>query len=164
MRTVTSTGTFHISALPLAQFQPLFALSDAELAARGMRRVVADEHPGFPCRVSLEDAQPGESLILLHHVHHDVDGPYRGSGPIYVRERATPANLAPGEVPDLLRRRLLSLRAYDAAGMLRASEVIEGRELAALVAGMLADPDVAYLHAHNARPGCYNCRIDRSAG
>jgi membrane glycosyltransferase len=93
-----------------------------------------------------------------------VDGPYRGSGPIYVREQARPANLAAGEVPDLLRRRLLSLRAYDAAGMLRASEVIEGRELAALVAGMFADPDVAYLHAHNARPGCYNCRIDRSAG
>jgi hypothetical protein len=164
MKTVTRTGTFRISALPLSQFQPLFALSDDALVARGMRRVVADEHPGFPCRVSLEDAQPGETLILLNHVHHDVDGPYRGSGPIYVREQATPANLAPGELPDLLRRRLLSLRAYDAAGMLRAAEVIEGRELPALVAGMFADPEVAYLHAHNARPGCYNCRIDRAAG
>lgn len=164
MKTGTATGTFCISALPLSQFQPLFTLSDAELASRGMRRVVADEHPGFPCRVSLVDAQPGETLILLNHLHHDVDGPYRASGPIYVRERALPADLAPGEVPELLRRRLLSLRAYDAAGMLRAAEVLEGRELPALVAGMLADPAVSYLHAHNARPGCYNCRIDRVMG
>ena len=81
-----------------------------------------------------------------------------------MRERATPATPAPGEVPELLRRRLLSLRAYDAAGVLRAAEVIEGRELPALVAGMFADPEVSYLHAHNARPGCYSCRIDRVAG
>ena len=164
MKTGAVTGAFRISALPLSQFQHLFALSDSELAARGMRRVIADEHPGFPCRVSLVDAQPGETLILLNHLHHDVDGPYRGSGPIYVRERATPADPAPGEVPELLRRRLLSLRAYDAAGMLRMAEVVEGRELPALVTGMFADPEVAYLHAHNARPGCYNCRIDRVAG
>ena len=157
----TATGTFRISALPLSQFQHLFALSDSELAARGMRRVVADERPGFPCRVSLVDAEPGETLILLNHVHHDVNGPYRGSGPIYVRERATTALPAPGHVPTLVRRRLLSVRAYDSAGMLRKAEVVEGRELPALVAGMFADADVAYLHVHNARPGCYSCRIDR---
>ena len=161
MSTQVTTHTFHISPLPLAAFRPLFALSDAELAARGMRRVIADSQPGFPCRVSLEDATPGETLILLHHVHHDVDGPYRASGPIYVREHATSAAPAPGEVPTSVRDRLLSLRAYDAAGMLRDADVVEGRELAVHVARLFADPAVAYLHAHNARPGCYNCRIDR---
>ena len=157
-----TTSTFRISGLPLAPFASLFPLPDEELAQRGVRRVVADEHPGFPCRVSLVDAQPGETLILLHFMHHDVDGPYRGSGPIYVREHAMPADPAPGEVPDLVRRRLLSLRAYDAAGMLREAEVAEGRELPAVVARMFTDADVAYIHAHNAKPGCYSCRIDRA--
>ena len=159
-----TTSTFRISGLPLAPFTPLFAWSDAELSAHGMRRVVADEHPGFPCRVSLVDAQPGETLILRNYTHHDVDGPYRASGPIYVRDRATPADIAPGDVPDLVRRRLLSLRAYDAAGMLREADVAEGRELPALVARMFADAGVAYIHVHNARPGCYSCRIDRAPG
>jgi hypothetical protein len=27
---------------------------------------------------------------------------------------------------------------------------------------MLADPHVAYLHAHYAKPGCYAARIDRA--
>ena len=156
-----TTHIFRVSGLPLTPFAPLFALPDEELAARGMRRVVADAYPGFPCRVSLVDAQPGETLILLHHLHHDVVGPYRASGPIYVREHATPAEPAPGEVPDLVRRRLLSLRAYDAAGMLREADVAEGCELPAFVTRVFADADVAYIHAHNARPGCYSCRIDR---
>lgn len=157
----TITRSFRISGLPLAPFEPLFALSDSALAERGIRRVVADEYPGFPCRVSLVDAQPGETLLLLNYLHHDVNGPYRGSGPIYVREHATPADLAQDESPEVLRHRLLSVRAYDAAGMLRAADVVEGRELPSLVTSMFADPDVAYLHAHNAKPGCFSCRIDR---
>ena len=125
---VSAPPTFRISALAAETFAPLFALSDAELAGRGMRRVVADDHPGFPCRVSLEDAQPGESLILLSHLHHDVRGPYRAAGPIYVRERAATASPLPGEVPELVRRRLLSLRAYDAAGMLRGLDAAARRD------------------------------------
>jgi hypothetical protein len=154
-------GAFRISALPFTPFAPLFALSDADLATRGMRRVVADDHPGYPCRVSLVDAEPGETLLLLHHVHHDVRGPYHGSGPIYVREHAIVAEPAPGEIPESVRRRLLSLRAYDGSGYLREADVAEGRELAQLVARLFADPLVAYVHAHNAKPGCFSCRIDR---
>jgi hypothetical protein len=153
--------SFRITALRAETFAPLFALSDAQLATRGARRVVADEKPGFPCRVSLVDAEVGETLLLLHHVHHDVTGPYRASGPIYVRENAHTAQLAPGEVPALVRDRLLSIRAYDDRGMLRDAEVAEGRELEAVVTRLFADPAVRYLHVHNARPGCYSCRIDR---
>ena len=155
-------ATFRISALRAADFAPLFACSDEALAARGMRRVIADEKPGFPCRVSLVDAEVGETLLLLHHVHHDVPGPYRAAGPIYVRERAETAAPAAGEVPASVRERLLSLRAYDGAGTLRDCDVAEGRDLEAVVSRMFADPAVRYIHAHNARAGCYNCRIDRA--
>lgn len=52
--------SFRITGLDPSPFAPLFALSDAELAARGMRRRFADEPVGFPCRVSL-DAAPARS-------------------------------------------------------------------------------------------------------
>ncbi|HEX5632066.1 MAG TPA: DUF1203 domain-containing protein [Gemmatimonadales bacterium] len=157
----TATTTFQVTPLPAEMFAELATLSPAELEARGVRRVVADSKPGFPCRVSLRDAEPGEPLWLLHHVHHDVPGPYRASGPIYVREQAVTATPAPGEIPEMLRHRLLSLRAYDTHGMLLAAEVCDGSELEPVVTRLFADPIVAYVHAHNARPGCFNCRIDR---
>lgn len=153
---------FRIEPLDRAAFEPLFILSDAELASRGMKRVIADEKPGYPCRVSLVDAEPGETLVLLHHMHHEVPGPYRASGPIYVREQARTTTLADGEVPEAVRRRLLSLRAYDASGLLQSADVVEGTELEAHIERMFADPGVAYLHAHHARPGCFSCRIVRA--
>jgi len=162
MTTELKTHALQFSALPMEKFAPLFALSDAELAARGMRRVVADSNPGFPCRVSLVDAQPGETLILLNFLHHDVAGPYCASGPIYVREHATPPALAAGELPEVVRHRLLSLRGYDATGMLLEADVVEGSGLAARAASLFTDPELAYIHVHNAKPGCYSCRIDRA--
>ena len=153
---------FRISGLPLDAFTPLFALGDAELARRSVCRCVADKKPGFPCRVSLVDAEPGERVLLLAFEHHDVASPYRASGPIFVREQARPANLDVNEVPEVVRERLLSVRAYDAAGLMIGAEVAEGGELKVQIGRFFADPKVAYLHMHNARPGCYSCRVDRS--
>ena len=45
--------TFQIHPLPRAQFAPLFALSDPELALRHIRKVTADICPGFPCRIKI---------------------------------------------------------------------------------------------------------------
>ena len=154
--------TFRIVPLSYDSFAPLFALSDAELAARGAARVIADAPHAFPCRVSLVDAEPGEELILASFTHHDVASPYRASGPIYVRRGATPAVLEDGEVPDQARRRLLSLRAYDARGWLVDADVAPGTELEPLIARLFAHREVAYLHAHNARPGCYAFTVRRS--
>lgn len=154
--------TFRISALPLAPFQPFFALPDDALLARGARRCVADEKPGFPCRVSLEDATPGERLILLNFEHQPALSPYRASGPIFVREAARQAAPEVGEVPESLRLRLLSVRAYDAADLIAEAEVVEGREFEPLVARLLDDESVAYLHVHYARRGCYAARVDRA--
>ena len=152
---------FQVSALPYERFADLFALSDEELADRGARRVVADEKPGYPCRVSLADAEVGERLLLLPFTHQPADSPYRASGPIFVREAAVKARPAVGEVPLMLRHRLLSFRAYDAAGMMVGAEVAEGRDLEAVVGRLLAQEGAAYIHVHNAKPGCFNCRIDR---
>jgi hypothetical protein len=153
---------FRVVALPIESFRSLLTASVDELRARGARRVVADSKPGYPCRVSLVDAEPGESLLLLPFTHHDVDTPYRASGPIFVREDARTAVLAPDEIPLMLRTRLLSIRAYDAQSMLVGADVVEGRDLGEHIGRFLADAHVQYLHLHNARPGCFNCRVDRA--
>ncbi|HSD26839.1 MAG TPA: DUF1203 domain-containing protein [Vicinamibacteria bacterium] len=153
---------FRIVALPSEPFEPLFRMSDAELEAAGARRMLADEKPGFPCRVSLADAEVGEAVLLLPFTHHDVASPYRASGPIFVRRGARTASPGKGEIPQMLQHRLLSVRAYDESAMLVGAEVVEGSELEATIRRLYADPSVSYLHVHNARPGCYNCRVIRA--
>ncbi len=154
---------FQITGLSPDLFRPLFDLSDVQLAARGARRCVADAKPGFPCRVSLEDAEVGDELVLVPYEHHPADSPYRASGAIFARRRATTAFAATNRVPGSLRARLLSVRAYDAAGMMRDADVCEGKELERLVDRFFADRAIHYLHVHNARPGCFACRVDRAS-
>jgi hypothetical protein len=65
-------------------------------------------------------------------------------------------------MPDLLAtRRLIALRAFDDAGMMIDAEIIPGAEVEASALRMLANPTVAYIHAHNPARGCYAARIDR---
>ena len=155
--------SFRISSLPLEPFQPLFGLSDEELLKHGARREIADAKPGYPCRVTLADAEPGESLILLNYQHLDEESsPYRAKGPVFVRESATSGAEIVDEVPDYLSRRLLSIRAYDKDGMMLDADVVDGKELPGMIAKLFANAGVDYLHAHFAKRGCYAARIDRA--
>jgi hypothetical protein len=153
---------FQFRALPHERFAPLFALSDGQLRAMHARREIVTGKPGFPCRVSLADAEVGDTVLLLPFLHHDVESPYRASGPIYVREGARTATPAVGEIPAMFRHRLLSLRAYDRDAMMINAAAADGTDLEAAIRDLFANPAVAYLHVHNARPGCYNCRVDRA--
>jgi Protein of unknown function (DUF1203) len=152
---------FQISGLPIETFQSLFSLTESELAERKAHRCIVDSKPGFPCRVSLVDAEIGESVILLHYAHHPVSGPYHSSGPIYVREAAVNAQLKVNEIPQVAHHRLMSLRGFNSNGFMLVSDVAEGRKLEGKIAELFADETVAYLHLHNAKPGCYSCRVDR---
>lgn len=152
---------YRIDGLAPESFAPLFALDDEALRAHGMRRVTADSPTGFPCRVSLDEAAPGERLLLLTFEHHACDGPYRASGPIFVREGAARAPTLRNRLPAILATRHLSLRAYDADGGMLHARALEGREAEAAVQELFDDPRVAQIHAHNARYGCFLCRIER---
>ncbi len=152
---------FRIQGLDAAQFQPLFALSNESLAEQGIHRCIADVSPGYPDRIELRDAEPGESLLLLNYTHQPAETPYRASHAIFVLENATQRFDRDGEIPPALRRRLLSLRAFDAADMLVDADVVHGREVEPVIERLLANPRAAYLHAHYAKPGCYAARIDR---
>jgi hypothetical protein len=156
------SDSFRFIALPAERFAPLFDRSNAALQEIGVRRMVVTEKPGFPCRVSLVDAELGETVLLVPFVHHDTSCPYRSSGPIFVRRGALTANPAVGEVPEMLRHRTLSIRAYDEVGMMTGAAVVKGGELEEAMRRLFADESVGYLHIHNAGPGCYNCRVERA--
>ena len=150
-----------ISGLPVQPFQPLFGLDDAALRARGVVRQRVDRKPGFPCRITLQDAEPGETVLLLPWTHLEAGTPYRAGGPIFVRETARASAVFANTIPEQQRSRLLSVRAYDADGWMRDAEVTEGVLLEPLIERLFDDARTAYLHVHNARRGCYACRIDR---
>lgn len=151
---------FRISALPIKPFAPLFALDEPALAERQARRIIADGPA--PCRVSLTDAGPGDTLILTNYEHQRADTPFRASHAIYVREGAVQAHPQAGEVPEQLRLRMLSLRGFDAEGMMRAADLADGPALEDGIAALFIDPAVVYIHLHFAKQGCYAARVDRA--
>jgi hypothetical protein len=153
---------FRVTGLSAAPFQHLYGLTDAELAEHGAKRYEADAKPGFPCRVEMRDAEPGETVLLLNHTYQDAKSPYRGAHAIFVREGATDTYGAVDQIPEVMRARLLSLRGFDANGMMLDADVVEGAEIEGIIARMFAKPDISYIHVHNAKRGCYSGRIDRA--
>ena len=153
--------SFRITGLPAENFARLFALSDHELARHEAVRQIADDRtPGYPCRISLTDSKPGEELLLVNYEHHPASSPYRMRFAVYVRKGEETYD-AVDEVPEQLRIRTLAVRAFDTGAMMVGWELVDGRELAAAIERLFANPRAAYLHAHYAAPGCYAARIDR---
>jgi hypothetical protein len=152
---------FRITGLAPEPFRPLFALSDEELAAQGVRRYVADSKPGFPDRVEVRDAEPGETVLLLNYTHQPADTPYRASHAIFVAEGAKVRYDRIDEVPAAMRLRVLSLRAFDKDNLIVNADLIDGASVESVIQRFFADPRVGYIQAHYAKYGCYAARIDR---
>jgi hypothetical protein len=152
--------SYRIEGLAPERFAHLFALSDAALAAQGAVRVTADSERGYPCRIGLDHAAPGEHVLLLNHVSHDVPTPFRTAYAIFVREGAMAA-VFENRLPPVLEGRTLSLRGFDRAGMLHAAVLAAPGEAEAGIAALLDDPAVDSVHAHNAAYGCFLGRIGR---
>jgi len=153
---------FQISSLNIEQFSHLFGQDRASLAKQGVRRMVADSSPGYPCRVSLQDADVGEKVLLMNYEHQPAPTPFRSSHAIFVRESANQAKPDKNEVPRMFRHRLLSVRAFDTRGMMIDADVIDGEHLESLIERMLAKDSIDYLHVHNAKLGCYVGLVKRS--
>jgi hypothetical protein len=155
--------TYAIHGLPAEGFKPLFGAADAALAAAGVTRMTVDKPVGYPCRISLEDAPVGATVLLLNYEHQPADTPFRSSHAIFVREDAgSPARYV-DEIPAvLLRRPFISLRSFDATGFMIDAEVAGGETLEPAIRRLLDNPQADYLHAHFAARGCYAARIDRA--
>jgi hypothetical protein len=145
---------------PETTADPLGDLDD--LPPETTRVVIADEPHAYPCRRCLRDAEPGERLVLLSYDPFEGDSPYRQAGPIFVHaEPCAPGPVPLGELPDQLTRRLLSVRSFDRDHLMTGGTVVPGDELREAAARLLENDAVAYLHVHNAGPGCFAVRIDR---
>jgi hypothetical protein len=153
--------TYAITGLAPSSFSDLFALSDAELATRNAVWVEATSSPGFPCRISLEDAAVGEKVILLHHVSHDAPTPYRSAYAIYVRNVAQAGEYRDC-LPPVMQHRPLGMRGFDAAGMLRDARLAAPGQADEAIRSLFGNPAIAYIHAHNAAHGCFVAQVDRT--
>jgi hypothetical protein len=156
------TMSFQLIALPAEGFQHLADCSEEDLERLGVCRVTAAEKPGYPCRVSLADAEVGETVYVLTYTHHDVTSPYRSAGPIFVRAGVETAVPAVNEIPLMFRHRLLSIRGYDEQALMVGADVVRGEVLEEAIKRLFDDSNVSYLHIHNAKPGCFNCRVVRA--
>ena len=155
--------SFRIIGLDPQEFRPLFSLSDGELAQRNVSRVVADAMPGFPCRVTLRDAQPGETVLLLNYEHQPARTPYRSSHAIFVTQGAAQRYDAVDSVPGVMRVRALSMRSFDESGMMLDADVVDGAQAEDLIERLFEEPRAAYIHVHYAKRGCFAARVERSS-
>ncbi|WP_067063287.1 DUF1203 domain-containing protein [Roseateles chitosanitabidus] len=155
---------FRILGLDPAPFRPLFTLSDEALRERGILRVRIDRPRSAPDRITLDDAEPGETVLLLNHTYLDVDSPYRGTHAIYLRENGGDRFDRTNEIPKALRGRILSIRAFDATGMMVDADLVDGDQAESLIERLFSRPEVDYLQVHYAKRGCYAARVERAAG
>ena len=155
-------NNFQIKALPYNQFAYLFSANADELTNIGALKMMVDEFPGFPCRVSLQDAPVGEEVILLPFKHNKTTSPYQAMGPIFIRQDAIATTLGINEIPIMLLHRLLSLRGYNNEGIMIDAIVIEGKMTSETLQELFSNNDIAYVHIHNAKSGCYNCMAERA--
>ena len=152
---------FQILAINSDQFSHLFGQDGAALMTQGIQRRVVDSNPGYPCRVSLQDAEVGETVLLMNYEHQPMPTPFRSSHAIFVRESAKDVELKPNEVPEMFRHRLISVRAFDASGMMIDADIVGGEQLESVIEEMFANESADSLHLHNAKLGCYAARVKR---
>lgn len=157
----TKVMNYSIKGLDPAVFAFLVGADEDWLASHHAVRMTVTETPGFPCRVTLDDARPGETVLLVNHVSHEGGNPYRASHAIFVSEGAKEAASFVNLVPPALDRRILSLRAFDGAGMMSDAVLAKPGEADAAIRAILADPQVDHVDAHNATRGCFAARIER---
>ena len=153
--------TYRITGIDPKPFEHLFGASEEQLAAAGAVRMTVTGTPGFPCRVTLEDRRPAETVLLVNHVSHDVANAYRASHAIFVSEQAREPAEYVDAVPPVFTSRVLSLRGFDANGMMTDAMLTHPGEADDGIRKLFGRPEIAYIHAHNAVRGCFAAKVER---
>ncbi len=156
-------NNFQIKAIDTNRVNHLFDLNDQDLAKMNAIKKTVTAKPGFPCRVSLEDAEVGEEVILFSYDPFNIDSPYQTQSPIFVRINAKTAKLGVNEIPRMLHHRTQSLRGFDSNGMMLDARTIDGKEVTEHLKNIFLNPDISFIHIHNSGPGCFNCQANRVA-
>jgi hypothetical protein len=127
------------------------------------RRQIVEPDGGAPCRHCLKEAAPGEPVILASFSPFSGFGPYNERGPIFVHEANCRRFADSDGVPEVIGRRLVVIRSYNAAEEIIEADLIDGRDAPQLIERLLANAEAAFLHVRTARYGCYLARVERAA-
>ena len=153
--------SFVITGLAPQTFSHLFGLPEEVLSQQNIVRKTVDAKPGYPCRITLQDAEPGETVLLLNHESHPAATPYASRYAIFVRESAEAAQTYSDVLPPVFRNRPIALRLFSGEGMLTGADLGVNEALHDKIVAAFARPEVAYIHAHNAMHGCFVAEIRR---
>lgn len=153
--------SFQIHSLPKEPFDAYFELTPKQLAERGARLETVTSHPGFPCRVSLADAQIGSTILLLNYQHQPANTPYQASHAIYVSKDALECKLSINQIPQVLSSRIMSVRGFSKDHLMKDADVVEGVKLYAAIETMFIEESIDYIHLHNAKQGCFAAKVTR---
>ena len=152
---------FVVRGLDVKPYQYLFGKTKSELSEFGVYRYACDQEFAFPDRIEMRDAHIGETLLLVNHVSMDKPTPYRATHAIFVLEGAEETYQGYNEIPDVMQRRKLSLRAFSETGFIIAADLVDGVNAREAIHRFLEDHNVQHIDAHYALRGCYAGRITR---
>lgn len=119
---------------------------------------------GVPCRHCLTDVGAGEAYLILAHRPFPEAQPYAETGPVFLHAGSCQRYPEAGETPDMfLDREQYLMRGYGADDRILygTGRIVPTTDLIGAAAGLLENPDVAYIHLRSASNNCFQCRIER---
>jgi len=125
-------------------------------------RAEKQTEPGNPCRHCLRRAKEGERLVLLSYSPFDTRNPYKEVGPIFVHADGCPRYADTNRLPHDFLNRPIVLRGYDAQQRIAQVAVVVDGSTERRVNELLADPNIAFVHARSFTHGCFLFRVDRA--
>lgn len=152
---------FIFKALNDEEFSQYYGLTDEALKQQGIISYKVESQPGYPCRVSLKEAEVGKRILLLNYQHLNVDSPYRSSHAIFVEDGAVSRDADKNTIPQSISLRQVSIRAFNELGMMIDADCVEGKQIKPCIENMLNNSTTDYLHIHTAKRGCYLARVER---
>jgi len=155
--TTAGTGALTFEAIPAAELAEIRAAGRDEA---GNSLTVQADNGGSPVRCCLRETRPGERVMLIAYTPPGTAGAYAERGPVFVHADPCEGYPTPRRYPPGLRHRMQVVRAYDRQGRIADGVLAaDGLQAEAVIAEMLARPDVELVHLRNVGYGCYNFAV-----
>src|SRR5438132_9052288 len=126
-------NTFRIVPVPADVAQRVRMTGSDGHGNSDVRPERAGEAGALPCRVCLKEAEIGDELLLFSYSPFERPVPYRNVGPIFAHANGCEPYAPAGGIPELMRRRLLALRGYDANDRMVECDLVEGKVIESMV-------------------------------
>ena len=126
-----------------------------------IQRVVAQKT--YPCRHCLREASGANGMLLLSHQAPEPRSVYGHPTAIFLCAQGCARFDEPDAIPDIVRNRHVSLRAFKSDGMMLydANELVQREGHDAAIRRIFECKAVAFINAHTAKAGCMLCHIVR---